>query len=70
MSGEALTEYNSPMWTDAQEAGPEFPCRELLDALPVAICTTDAASLGNAFRFHCVGPLLPGPGKLPAKPRA
>ena len=47
------------MWTDAKQLlAPEFPCRELLDALPAAIYTTDAA--GRITYFNAAAVQLAG----------
>ena len=43
MSGEALTDTIHRWGQMQKKLAPEFPCRELLDALPAAIYTTDAA---------------------------
>jgi PAS domain S-box-containing protein len=43
------------MWTDSNQAAPEFPCRELLNALPAAIYTTDAAGRITYYNAAAVG---------------
>src|SRR5688572_5204320 len=41
--GITLSELNSPCGETRKKLASEFPCRELLDALPVAVYTTGAA---------------------------